>query len=226
VPNRIECHVTVSRKFEVDGKPAESLFFKPLQIGLFDEDTPIWIDDREGHSQNDYAIIDLVSFLPELQDDDVSLRHISGGRVTFRRGYAPAPSGAVSRDDVRPLYPMIGAEVFVLGYPRGVTSTGVFPIWKRASIASEPQSSVSLEGTEYNNLFYIDGLTKTGMSGSPVVCLAKPGDEFRSDDDVRVLVKKAEPYLIGVYAGIRTVARSSMENWRGRSLIFPSPPCK
>jgi hypothetical protein len=62
IPNRIECHVTISRKIKVDGQDAEELFFKPLQIGLFSGDAPIWRDDRTCKLQNDYAIIDLTDF--------------------------------------------------------------------------------------------------------------------------------------------------------------------
>jgi hypothetical protein len=31
----------------------------------------------------------------------------------------------------------VGMDAFILGYPRGI-GAGIFPIWKRASIASEP----------------------------------------------------------------------------------------
>ncbi|MAR92738.1 MAG: hypothetical protein CML06_17930 [Pseudomonadales bacterium] len=65
---------------------------------------------------------------------------------------------ALSKLDVRP-----GMDAFVLGYPIGLSGGAKFPIWKRASIASEPD-------IDLNNLpmFYIDTATKSGMSGSPV----------------------------------------------------------
>lgn len=187
-----------------------------MQIGLFSGERPIWRDDREDRLQNDYAIIDLTEFVPELKEDKVTLRHILGGRVTFRRGFTPAQSDVFCPDDLRAIYPTVGTEVFVLGYPRGVASTGIFPIWKRASIASEPQGTISLGGILYKNVFYIDGLTKSGMSGSPVVCLAKPGDEFHTEDGVRVPIEKAEPFLIGVYAGRDGVMQEEYELSLGR----------
>src|ERR1700730_4458809 len=85
-----------------------------------------------------------------------------------------------------------------------------------------PRSRLSLRaqfrwgGTSYKNLFYIDGLTKSGMSGSPVVCLAKPGDEFHTEDGVRVSIEKAEPFLIGVYAGRDGVTQEEYELSLGR----------
>jgi hypothetical protein len=56
-----------------------------------------------------------------------------------------------------------GMDVFVLGYPRGITGGGRFPLWKRGSIASEPDVNI-------DNLpkVYIDTATREGMSGAPV----------------------------------------------------------
>jgi len=56
-----------------------------------------------------------------------------------------------------------GMDVFVLGYPRGISGGGRLPIWKRGSIASEPDVNI-------DNLpkMYIDTATREGMSGAPV----------------------------------------------------------
>ena len=35
-------------------------------------------------------------------------------------------------------YARVAAEVFILGYPEGLSMQGVMPVWKRGSIASEP----------------------------------------------------------------------------------------
>jgi hypothetical protein len=59
------------------------------------------------------------------------------------------------------LYPSM--EAFVIGYPRGMSGGGHFPIWKRATIATEPD--FDLDGLPK---FYIDTATREGMSGSPV----------------------------------------------------------
>jgi len=72
------------------------------------------------------------------------------------------PANAKSLDlDKLPLTP--GMDVFVLGYPRGISGGGRFPIWKRGSIASEPDIHI-------DNLpkMYIDTATREGMSGAPV----------------------------------------------------------
>ena len=54
-------------------------------------------------------------------------------------------------------------DVFVLGFPRGMTGGAKFPVWKRGSIASEPEIDV-----DDLPKILIDTATREGMSGSPV----------------------------------------------------------
>jgi hypothetical protein len=54
-------------------------------------------------------------------------------------------------------------DVFVLGFPRGMTGGANFPVWKRGSIASEPD--IDIDGLPK---IFIDTATREGMSGSPV----------------------------------------------------------
>jgi hypothetical protein len=63
----------------------------------------------------------------------------------------------------------IGNEVFILGYPLGFTHFVETPIWKRGSIASEP----NLETPESKGRVVIDATTRSGMSGAPVVMRCK-----------------------------------------------------
>jgi hypothetical protein len=58
----------------------------------------------------------------------------------------------------------IGMDVFVLGFPFGIGPGGL-PIWKRGSIASEPQ----LAGQAPTLHLLIDTASRPGMSGSPVI---------------------------------------------------------
>lgn len=55
----------------------------------------------------------------------------------------------------------VSHDVFVLGYPLGLIDTMGLPIWKRASVATEPSTS--------SPSFLIDTATRSGMSGSPVI---------------------------------------------------------
>ncbi|BCJ89804.1 hypothetical protein IZ6_05390 [Terrihabitans soli] len=217
IPAQIRCHVTISQQVTVGATSGEQLFFKPIIIDLYEGEMPVWLENREHFPENDYAAIDLGAIVPELADPRVSLRSIRSGVVTLKKGRKP-PAGdvAVAPDDFQSFYPPVGKEVFVLGYPKGITSTGVFPIWKRASIASEPQAPTNLRGRESHDVFYIDATTKHGMSGSPVICLAKPGDLFVTMDGVQVETEKEQELIVGVYAGREGVTQEEYELSLGR----------
>ena len=58
----------------------------------------------------------------------------------------------------------ISQDVFIIGFPKGITGAGKFPIWKRGSIASEPD--IDLDNKPQ---ILIDSMTREGMSGSPVI---------------------------------------------------------
>jgi len=58
----------------------------------------------------------------------------------------------------------ISQDVFIIGFPSGITSSGKFPIWKRGSIASEPDVDI-----DKLPKILIDCMTREGMSGSPVI---------------------------------------------------------
>ena len=98
--------------------------------------------------------------------------------------------------DLAQLQLLPGMDVFVLGYPLGITGGGRFPIWKRGSIASEPD--VHIDGLPQ---LYIDTATRSGMSGAPVYA-QESGFWFpegsRSFDDA--VFGKGQRFL-GVYSG-------------------------
>jgi hypothetical protein len=58
----------------------------------------------------------------------------------------------------------VGMECFIIGYPQGLTGAATTPIWKRASIASEPQFN-----HDGKPLLLVDTASRKGMSGSPVI---------------------------------------------------------
>jgi Trypsin-like peptidase domain len=59
---------------------------------------------------------------------------------------------------------VVSEEVFVIGYPFGASPAQQFPVWKRASIATEPL--VDVDGLPK---MLVDTATRSGMSGSPVL---------------------------------------------------------
>jgi hypothetical protein len=87
----------------------------------------------------------------------------------------------------------IGVEVFILGYPFG-DSPPAFPVWKRGSIASDPEL-VRMS----NGYFLVDTASRPGMSGTPVILRSWTNDFV--DGSVRAINDRAETNLIGVYSG-------------------------
>jgi len=87
----------------------------------------------------------------------------------------------------------IGNEIYILGYPLGFSHFANTPIWKRGSIASEPHS----ETPSSRNKIVIDGTTRSGMSGSPVVMRSKTHYATESGEIKAYL--NATRY-IGIYA--------------------------
>lgn len=229
IPNRISFHVAVAFPQE-NGN--ELVHFREFSIPLCGSDgKPFWVDAKADDNQRDVALIPLDPLIPELKNNRRAVRAIDGGRVALPATKKVRRHEKIKREEIRHFFPPIGSEVFVLGYPKGISSKTIFPIWKRASIASEPQIGITLNDVEHDDAFYIDALTKGGMSGSPVVYFAKPNDEMFTEDNIRVTFNKKTPVLIGVYAGRDGVSNEEYELALGRvwkvSLIedlFARPP--
>jgi hypothetical protein len=217
IPNRAHFHVALSCAADKETGKGELIHFLPLDIKLHDDESgekPVWVDDKTSENQNDYCIIPLKRFIPELHDAAYRLRAIEGGKVTLKRGVEK--SNPVRYEDVNHFYPQVGHQVFVVGYPAGIGPSGVFPIWKGATVASEPLVGMTLAGRHVDDVFFVDGLTRSGMSGAPVVCLQKPGDTYFTDDGVVVEAAEAKPLLVGVYAGREGVTGSEADLALGR----------
>jgi hypothetical protein len=86
-----------------------------------------------------------------------------------------------------------GDDAFVLGYPRGLTGGGQLPVWKRATVASEPNAFSTAT-------VLIDTATREGMSGAPVIARRSGWVQKREGDVSRAIVGQANSFL-GVYTG-------------------------
>ena len=87
----------------------------------------------------------------------------------------------------------IGMDVFILGYPFGFQPPG-FPVWKRGSIASEPDLAPL---TRQHML--VDSASRPGMSGAPVIRRSW-GNRMLEDGNVATRPGSATRF-IGVYSG-------------------------
>jgi hypothetical protein len=90
----------------------------------------------------------------------------------------------------------VGDDVFVVGFPENIRTAGELPIWKRGSVASEPDLPI-------DNLPYllVDTGTRSGMSGSPVVRRQAAGLGTYGAGAEFSLFKEPMEELFGVYSG-------------------------
>lgn len=90
----------------------------------------------------------------------------------------------------------IADDVFVLGYPYSLTGGGSFPIWKRGSVATEPE--IDYEGLPK---YFIDTATKSGMSGAPVI-FRRVGFHNKSGKNLNLQTVVGEiQNFVGIYSG-------------------------
>lgn len=87
----------------------------------------------------------------------------------------------------------IGMDVFILGYPFG-NDPPAFPVWKRGSIASEPDLTRIGRG-----FMLVDTASRPGMSGSPVIRRSY-GFHLLSDG-AHSIQSTPQSKFIGIYSG-------------------------
>lgn len=101
---------------------------------------------------------------------------------------------AVRPDETSNMAFMVGMDVFILGFPKGLAKQGIVPVWKRGSVASEPALHV-----DSLPLFLVDTATRQGMSGSPVY--VRTFGSALIEDGPNVLGGGTFTRFLGVYSG-------------------------
>lgn len=89
------------------------------------------------------------------------------------------------------IYP--GLPVSIVGYPYAESSKGWFPIWKSGHVASD------IDAPGHQRYYLVDATTRTGMSGSPVVC--RPLGHFLHRDGTCGVSDGQASHCLGVYSG-------------------------
>ena len=91
----------------------------------------------------------------------------------------------------------VADDVFVLGFPYGQTAGihNLMPVWKRATIATQPDKNFYDDGRD---TFLIDTTTRSGMSGAPVFARSN-GQCFTENGDISI-DGQAHFKFLGVYS--------------------------
>ncbi|MCG2625615.1 serine protease [Bradyrhizobium sp. WYCCWR 13023] len=93
----------------------------------------------------------------------------------------------------KPLKTKIGMDVFILGYPFG-SAPPAFPVWKRGSIASEPDLVRMTTGH-----YLVDTASRPGMSGAPVIL--RDWTNNYVEGSMRAFNDQPATNFLGVYSG-------------------------
>lgn len=88
----------------------------------------------------------------------------------------------------------VSDELFILGYPKGITDMYCQPIWKRATVATSPQL-----GWNRQKQFLVDCASREGMSGAPVIYRNKSRSVQRGN--TRFMGIPPSSMFCGVYVG-------------------------
>ena len=161
--------------------------------------------NQEGKAQQvDIGVICLNDWMPNYEDE-------KGRIAAFGASVLVNVDEAGRAKSYEYGYARVGAEVFILGFPLGLTVQGPLPIWKRGSIASEPLVAID------NNLpiFFVDAATRHGMSGSPVAYFGRDLTNL-GGLPAEAPATFPEPWLLGVYAGRRGSSPEETEMSFGR----------
>lgn len=145
--------------------------WEPTVEPLFDGEIPRWIEHPEFGPHCDFVALPLTKTL--------------GMRLC---PYDPAKPGlniAVG----------VAEAVSVIGFPLGLRSGGLFPVWATGFIASEPQID-----HDKRPVFLVDCRTRPGQSGSPVVAYRAGGIVASEGGQISTYTRPVFRFL-GIYSG-------------------------
>lgn len=181
--DKVNCAVpnNLLATFSICSDAIGGYFRRSCVIDLEDEDSTFYFVHPEGYPRKDVVAIPI-----DIHKPYTTIFHLSTGEV--RRMEMPLvlpmlEGGATQVVPIQRFFPddeqarvdylaWLGQadELFIPGYPRGITDYTGQPLWKRASVAS----SLTL-GWEGQPKFLVDCASRQGMSGSPVLMYSKTG---------------------------------------------------
>jgi len=191
LPGSLVVHTHISSSLNPLTAPSTSTSFR---IGLYNGDHPCWLEHPFFGHRVDVIAIEMDSRYTECH-----------------RFYRIDLEAELARDTRLEVMD----QAFVTGYPLSASTTpNSLPIYKSGTIASEPRVFHS------EPRIYIDGKTKTGMSGSPVMV---KGDRaaFEAGESVR---NESTPLaFVGIYSGRDRQEQTEFEAELG--IMWPFKEC-
>ena len=112
--------------------------------------------------------------------------------ATFPISNAVSAPGLGVRED----FFYVSQDVWVIGFPKAIRVNGL-PVWKRATIASEPRYSSDAQ----RHKILLDTATREGMSGSPVLFVNKSLTPLSFDGSTQEVDFPSCKVLLGIYSG-------------------------
>ena len=111
---------------------------KAIEVSLFEEGNPVWFEHPTGR------LVDVVAIA--LDEPEALSVDCINDRKTYDSWNVEA-----------------GSDCLIVGFPEGLSGAEETPVWKRASVASEP--NLNYKGLP---VFLCDTATRRGLSGGPV----------------------------------------------------------
>lgn len=188
IPNRVKLHVKeIINIPHYDSSKADLVRTRTLDVPLvLDHDVNIkqaWVTLEGSTGPMDVAALDVTAHLPEtLATHFLNTRFNPEFKFELEVGY----------------------DVFIVGFPQNLAIEG-FPIWKRGSIATEPQLDYMK-----HPMFLIDSATRPGLSGAPVFA-SSPELWFPEGETGSAKIRLgSQLQFVGIYSA-RTFAQNEFE---------------
>lgn len=196
VPNRITFNMQVR-----DLNNSSIITFENRTLEIAKDRSALWY--QSVFPQRDVGFLNLRETLP-----DYEMLRLGDRIVAFSSDVIVNVDERQNPISVEPPYPLVSDTVFILGYPVGLSAQGIAPVWKSGTVATEPYY------TAFDKpVFLVDSLTRSGMSGSPVL---SHNNRMMSLDGEIVEWESKSPALVGIYAGREGITGTESDMALGR----------
>lgn len=177
IPNKVKCNAFFTTKNDDGDQFIQEGFLTWVEL-LYEEEQPRWFVHSDSKLGCDVAVLPLK--LPQLNDNKHHLIIHSPLENDFSN---------MAFD--------IGGNLFIIGFPFGVEP---FPIWKRATVASEP---LMIDKSTIPFLS-VDTATRQGLSGSPVY--SYEASNYKTEDGSYGFGPGPHHRFLGIYTGRRPIS--------------------